>query len=220
MSQYFPKRELSTKSKVLSVMVKGEQEICNEARPSDSKDVLNFFYTKKAINHPQVSVGDYSYGIPSILWLIPGSNVVIGKFCSIAPGVEILVGGNHRPDYVTTYPFAALPTDWPGATGETPVSKGDIVIGNDVWIGTGAKILSGVTIGDGAVIGAYSVVAKNVAPYTIAVGNPAREIKKRFDESTIQYLLELKWWDWDIDKIHRNVSALSSVEVEKIFECQ
>ena len=94
------------------------------------------------------------------------------------------------------------------------------MIGNDVWIGTGAKILSGVTIGDGAVIGAYSVVAKNVSPYTIAVGNPAREIKKRFDESTIQNLMKLKWWDWDIDKIRRNVSALSSVEVEKIFECK
>jgi len=201
-------------------MVKGEQEIRERARPSDSKDVPNFFFTKGVINHPQVSVGDYTYGIPRILWLTPGRKVVIGKFCSIAPGVELLLGGNHRPDYVTTYPFAALPTDWPGATGETPISKGDIMIGNDVWIGTSAKILSGVTIGDGAVIGAYSVVAKNVAPYTIAVGNPAREIKKRFDESTIQKLLELKWWYWDIDKIRRNVSALSSVDVERIFECK
>ena len=199
-------------------MVKGEQEMREGARPSDSRDVLNFHFTKGVIKHPQVSVGDYTYGIPRILWLMPGRKVVIGKFCSIAPGVELLVGGNHRPDYVTTYPFAALPSDWPGAIGETPISKGDIVIGNDVWIGTGAKILSGVTIGDGAVIGAYSVVAKNVAPYAITVGNPAREIKKRFDEPTIQKLLDLKWWNWDIDKIRRNVSALSSVDVNKIFE--
>lgn len=200
-------------------MVKRSRQKMHEGvRQSDSIDVPNFFFTNKVINHPQVSFGDYTYGIPRIQWLMPGSKVIIGKFCSIAPEVELFVGGNHRPDYVTTYPFAALPSDWPGATGETPVSKGDIVIGNDVWIGQGAKIFSGVTIGDGAVIGAYSVVAKDVAPYAIAVGNPVMAVKKRFDDVIIQKLLELKWWDWDIAKIRRNVSVLSSTNVEKIFE--
>jgi acetyltransferase-like isoleucine patch superfamily enzyme len=190
--------------------------------PSDSKDVRNFHFTRKlvkALNNPNILVGEYTYGNPRIRWLMRGRKVIIGKFCSIAPEVEIFVGGNHRPDYVTTYPFSALPTDWPGAGGETPVSKGDVVIGNDVWIGTGARILSGVTIGDGAVVGAFAVVAKDVPPYGIAVGNPARTVKKRFDEPTIERLLKLKWWDWEIEKIRRHVAVLSSPEIEKIFDC-
>ncbi len=187
-------------------------------RPSDSKDVANFHFTKKLIKHPQVSIGDYTYGNPRIHWLMPGQLVIIGKFCSIAPAVELIVGGNHRPDFITTYPFAALPTDWPGAKGKTPISKGDIVIGNDVWIGQGAKILSGVTVGDGAVIGAYAIVAKDVAPYAIVVGNPAKEIKKRFDDETIYRLLAVKWWDWDIANIHRLTPLLSSNDIEQFLQ--
>ncbi len=187
---------------------------------SDSKDVPNFHFTKRHFTRPDIEVGDYTYGKPTIRWLHDGKKVVIGKFCSIAPEVELFVGGNHRPDFVTTYPFAALPTDWPNAKGKTPVSKGDIIIGNDVWIGTGAKILSGVTIGDGAVVGAFAVVAKDVPPYGIAVGNPARSVKKRFDEKTIERLLALKWWNWDEAKIRRNVAVLSSPDIEKIFECK
>jgi acetyltransferase-like isoleucine patch superfamily enzyme len=190
------------------------------ALKSDSKDVPNFYFTKRFFNHPDITVGDYTYGQPRIRWLMAGRKVVIGKFCSLAPEVEIFVGGNHRPDYVTTYPFAALPSDWPGAKGETPTSKGDVVIGNDVWIGTGARILSGVTIGDGAVIGAFAVVSKDVSPYAVAVGNPAREVKKRFDDATIKKLLKLEWWNWDEAKIRRNLEVLSSPDVEKLFECK
>jgi acetyltransferase-like isoleucine patch superfamily enzyme len=201
-------------------MNKGPTTNAQAALQSDSKDVPNFFFTKRLINHPDIAVGDYTYGHPRIRWLMAGRKVSIGKFCSIAPEVEIFVGGNHRPDYITTYPFAALPSDWPGAKGKTPVSKGDVVIGNDVWIGTGARILSGVTIGDGAVIGAYAVVAKDVPPYAIAVGNPAKVVKKRFDEKIIEKLLALKWWNWDIEKVTRNVATLSSPDVEKIFDCK
>jgi acetyltransferase-like isoleucine patch superfamily enzyme len=187
---------------------------------SHSKDVPNFYYTKQLVDHPQIEVGEYTYGAPKIMWLHDkNTKVTIGKFCSIASDVVMYAGGNHRVDFISTYPFASLPSDWPGAQGETPVSKGNIHIGNDVWLGIGARILSGVTIGHGAVIGAHALVAKDVPPYGIAVGNPARVTKKRFDDKTIQRLLDLAWWDWDSEKIKRNVHIISSGNIEALFTC-
>ncbi|MCD6035527.1 MAG: vat [Rickettsiales bacterium] len=187
---------------------------------SQSKDVPQFYYLKDQIKHPRVLIGDYTYGNATIRWLLGTDRVIFGKFTSLAENIEILMSGNHRTDWVSTYPFAALKSTWPKAEGKLPVSKGDVVIGSDVWIGRGVTIMSGVTIGDGAVIGACSVVAKDIPPYTIAVGNPARPIRKRFDDETIRRLLELKWWDWPIEKIQRNADILSSSNIEKIFTCE
>jgi virginiamycin A acetyltransferase len=187
---------------------------------SQSKEVPDFHYLKDMIKHPRVFIGDYTYGTPAIYWLRAEDKVVFGKFCAIAQFVEILMTGNHRTDWISTYPFASLKSDWPKAEGKTPVSKGDVIIGNDVWIGRHATIMSGVTIGDGAVIATHAVVTKDVPPYSIVAGNPGRVVKKRFDDDTIARLLELKWWDWPIDKIQRNVHILSSDNVEALFTCE
>jgi virginiamycin A acetyltransferase len=146
------------------------------------------------------SIGKFSYGNPKIIAWDKKNVLKIGNFCSIADGVIIVLGGEHRIDWVTTYPFNKNLKDCCHFTGH-PATKGDIIIGNDVWIGLNATILSGVTIGDGAVIGANSLVARDVEPYTIVAGNPARSIRKRFSQQTIDKLLRIKWWDWEIEKI-------------------
>ena len=124
----------------------------------------------------------------------------VGAFCSIAGGVQIFLGGEHRLDWVTTYPFNVL---WPAGRQFRghPRSKGDVTIGNDVWIGAEAVILSGVTIADGAVVGARSVVTRDVPAYTLVAGNPARTVRKRFDDETIEALRALRWWQWDDTRI-------------------
>lgn len=187
--------------------------------PSDSRDVQYFYYTKKVFNNPYIIISEYTYGIPKVKYMNGRSRLFIGKFCSISQGVEFIMSGNHPLDTVSTYPFAALKSDWPGATGESMNTKGDIVVGNDVWFGLDCMILSGVNIGDGAVIGAGAVVTKDVPPYGIVAGNPAVVKRKRFDEKIIKMLLEVKWWDWDIEKIKRNVNIISGKEIEKIKDC-
>ena len=159
-----------------------------------------------------VTVGRHSYGFPNVYAWNTETKLIIGQFCSIAEGVTFLLGGEHRMDWVTTYPFSAMGNTWAGAElflGH-PASKGDIVIGNDVWIGHGALILSGVRIGDGAVIGAGSVVNKNVEDYAIVAGNPAKFIRYRFDEGRRQELKELSWWDWSDAKISKHIQKLMS----------
>ena len=165
-----------------------------------------------------VQIGLYSYGTPEIFVYEGDSNKVkIGKFCSIANDVKIFVGGNHRVDWISTYPFRIM-FNLPGQYKDGhPSSKGDVVIGNDVWIGRGTTILSGVNIGDGSVIGAYSVVTKNVPPYSIVAGNPARIIKKRFDDKVISILLKIKWWDWPIEKIMEEIVYLNSDKIEEFI---
>jgi virginiamycin A acetyltransferase len=124
-------------------------------------------------------------------------------------------GGNHAIDGFTTYPFKAFGGEW----GNAPLNganKGDTVIGNDVWIGNSATIMPGVQVNDGAIIATNSCVTKDVPPYTIVGGNPAKEIRKRFDEDTIKFLIELKWWDWSIEKITENLDFLTSGNVEKL----
>jgi acetyltransferase-like isoleucine patch superfamily enzyme len=157
------------------------------------------------------SIGRYSYGVPAPRIIEdefnPQATVKIGSFCSIAENVTILLGKGHRTDWVTTYPFNLVLKDFKEMKGN-PITRGDVIIGNDVWIGRNAFIRDGVTIGDGAVIGAYSVVTKNVEPYAIVAGNPARVIRKRFDQETIDNLLKIRWWDWDIERIKENMPFL------------
>jgi acetyltransferase-like isoleucine patch superfamily enzyme len=180
-----------------------------------------FRYTNEIVKDENYEIGDYTYGEPTI-FPHESKKLIIGKFCSISADVKIFLGANHRTDWCTTYPFPDLDSKynfWPGAETITghPASKGDVIIGNDVWIGFGATILSGVSIGDGAVVGAMSVVSCDVDPYTIVAGNPARVINKRFDENMIKKLLELKWWNWPVDKIKKQIKILCSTNLSELF---
>ena len=166
---------------------------------------------------PQYSIGRGSYGNPFIFKGKLNTPLKIGSFVSIASGVQIFLSGEHRTDWVTTFPFSVLWEEGKHITGH-PRAKGPVIIGNDVWIGRDALILSGVTIGDGAVIGARSVVSKDVPPYAIVAGNPARFIRKRFDDATIERLLELKWWDWPDETIKEMLPLLLNTDVQAFLE--
>jgi acetyltransferase-like isoleucine patch superfamily enzyme len=171
-----------------------------------------------------VEVGRHTYGHEQISirhWGEP-ADLRIGSFCSIADRVDVFLGGNHRPDWVTTYPFPAFPERWPDARGieGVPATNGDVVIGNDVWIGSNATIMSGVTVGDGAVIGTDSCVTRDVAPYAIVGGNPARQLRLRFDPETIEKLLAIRWWDWSDERIAANARLLCDGDIERFLDAQ
>ncbi len=157
-------------------------------------------------------IGAYTYGSPKIYQWDDSTMLTIGKHCSIAKDVSIVLGGEHRTDWITTYPFNKFFREAAGITGH-PHSKGDVNIGNDVWIGMGATILSGVTIGDGAVIAAHSLVTRNVPPYAIAGGNPARVIRSRFPVDVVRKLQAIAWWDWPIEKIEEGVPLLTHNDI-------
>jgi hypothetical protein len=162
-------------------------------------------------------VGDHTYGEPLVLE--PScAHLSIGRFTSIAGQVTVVLG-NHRTDAGTLYPFKSLRRFWPtaGAVSADHDSKGDVVIGNDVWIGQGATILSGVRIGDGAVVGAQSVVSRDVPPYAIVAGNPARVIRHRFDQATVNRFLALRWWDWPQDQIEAAIPLLVAADLEPFW---
>lgn len=171
-----------------------------------------------------MQVGRHTYGHEQITVRHWGeaAELRIGSFCSIADRVDVFLGGNHRPDWVTTYPFPAFPDKWPKARGieGVPATNGDVVIGNDVWIGSNATIMSGVTVGDGAVIGTDSMVSTDVRPYAIVAGNPAREVRLRFDPETIERLLALRWWDWTDERIAANADLLSSGDIVGFLDAQ
>lgn len=175
---------------------------------------LLFFSSLAYANNPEIAAwGRGSYNFPNIITWGEGTKLYVGNFCSISAEVEIILGGNHRADWVTTYPF---PSTWQHAAGHLSghsQTKGNVVIGNDVWIGRGVTILSGVTIGDGAVIGARAVVAKNVPPYAIVVGNPARIVRYRFSEEIIAQLLSIAWWNWPDEKIVQAMPFLLSNDI-------
>lgn len=164
------------------------------------------------------SVGVFSYGVPYITYFGNDSNLYIGKYCSIARNVTIMLGGDHQPQWCTTYPFNDMFTGMFPEIKNNPSSKGDVVIGNDVWIADGAKIMSGVTIGDGAVICANALVNKDVAPYTMVAGIPAKPTRKRFSDEIIEKLQEIKWWDWDYEDVYDAIPILQSEQMERLFQ--
>ena len=180
-------------------------------------------FLKNLIKNPNIIVGDYTYyddfeDVSNFEKNVKyhfdfvGDKLIIGKFCMIASDVTFIMnGGNHVTEATTAYPFAIFGGAWQDAMkGKNYPTKRDTIIGNDVWIGHNATIMPGVHIGDGAIIATKAVVTKNVTPYTIVGGNPAKTIKKRFSETTISKLLQLKWWHWDIQKITENVENLTS----------
>ena len=195
-----------------------------------NENIRQVVYIKNVISRPNILVGDYTYyddidGAEKFEEHVThhydflGDRLIIGKFCAIARGIEFIMNGaNHRMNSVTTYPFNIMGGGWEKFApklDDLPL-KGDTVVGNDVWIGQNVTVLPGVHIGDGAIIVANSVVAEDVPPYCIAGGNPCRVIRRRFDEELTAYLLELQWWDWDAEKIFRNMEALCSGDLEKI----
>lgn len=191
------------------------------------KGYEKLIYIKPTITNPNIIVGDFSYIADSDfeshvthIYDWNGDKLVIGKFCQIASGVEFVMNGaNHQMNAVTTFPFYTL-EGWDmelPKKSDLPI-KGDTVIGNDVWIGQNAVILPGVHIGDGAIIGANSVVGSDVAPYTIVAGNPAKVLRKRFDDELIHLLLSFKWWDKSIDEINGLIPILTCSDLDKVRE--
>ena len=185
----------------------------------------NEIYVRPTVTNPNIIVGDFTYIADSRfeshvthLYDWNGDKLIIGRFCQIAAGVEFVMNGaNHQMNAVTTFPFYTL-EGWdmePPSKEDMPI-KGDTVIGNDVWIGQNAVILPGVHIGDGAIIGAESVVGSDVAPYTIAAGDPARVIRRRFDDELTDLLLKFRWWDRSIEEINSLIPLLTCSDLEKV----
>lgn len=169
----------------------------------------------------QYAIGRFSWGHLTVSNRAHGARFQLGQFCSLAYGCHVLLGGEHRADFVSTYRFPAYSPfreSFGGVAVETATSKGDVVIGNDVWIGHQCLILSGVDIGDGAVIGAGSVVRRSVPPYAIVAGNPARVLGFRFSPEQIEALLRIKWWDWPIDRIVTHLPLLASDEIQLFID--
>ena len=167
-----------------------------------------------------MSYGIYTYGRPTILWENKNAKLVIGNFCSIASGVTVYLGGNHRTDWVTTYPFGHINQHIFNNFNDIghPSSKGDVIIGNDVWISDNVTIMSGVNIGDGAIIANNSHVVNDVEPYSLVGGNPAKLIKYRFTPQQIENLLKIKWWYWDNNKINKFTPLLCNSNIDEFIQ--
>lgn len=188
-------------------------------------------FLKNIIKNPNIIIGDYTYyddfeNVNNFEQNVKyhfdfiGDKLIIGKFCMIASDVKFIMNGaNHLTKSISSYPFAIFGEDWNDAMeGRQYPNKGNTEIGNDVWIGFNSTIMPGVKIGDGAIIATNSTVTKNVEPYTIVGGNPAKEIKKRFSQDQIEKLLEIKWWNWEIEKITKNVKKLTSDNFEELIK--
>lgn len=184
-------------------------------------------FIKNTVKNPNIIIGDYTYYDDpddsenferNVLYhyTFLGDKLIIGKFCAIARGARFIMNGAfHKMSGISTYPFSIFRSGWESVmpkNGELPF-KGDTVIGNDVWIGYDALIMAGVKIGDGAVIAARAVVTRDVGPYEIVGGNPARPIRKRFDDAAINELLKIQWWNWDIEKITGNLPLITSSDI-------
>lgn len=196
-------------------------------------DDIETVYLKNVITDPNIEIGDYTmyndfvrdpqdFQKNNVLYhyLVNHDRLVIGKFCSIACGAKfIFTSANHSLKSLSTYPFPIFFEEWGlDVSNITDAwdNKGDIIVGNDVWIGYEAVILSGVTIGDGAIVGSRAVVTKDIPPYTIVGGVPAKPIRKRFDDVTIARLLELKWWDWSEERIKANIKIIQSGRIDEL----
>lgn len=187
-------------------------------------------YIKNAVTNPNIVIGDYTYyddpedsvGFErNVLYHFPfiGDKLIIGKFCAIARGATFIMNGaNHPMAGISTYPFFIFGNGWEGSAPgpEAAATKGDTVIGNDVWIGYQSVIMPGVRIGDGAIIASKSVVTAPVEPYAIVGGNPARVIRHRFDPETIRQLLAIAWWDWPVEAITEHLAAIVGGDVDRL----
>jgi acetyltransferase-like isoleucine patch superfamily enzyme len=166
-----------------------------------------------------ITMGHGSYGDPIVHYHDGDTaKVIIGKYCSIASGASFMPGGNHRTEWVSTYPFRVRYQLEGALTDGHPTTKGDIVVGNDVWIGNDALILSGVTVGDGAVVATRTVVTKDVPPYAIVAGNPGRVVGHRFTEDQRERMLEVRWWDWPEEAVLERVDALNGDDVQSFLD--
>lgn len=187
-------------------------------------------FLKNFINHPHIQIGDYTYfndfrlpvdNVRQLLvpYMHQGApeKLIIGKFVQIAHGVQFITSSaNHQMDGFSTYPFTVFGEPWASSYEAKWPNKGDTLIGNDVWIGHEALIMPAVSIGDGVIIASRSVVTKDIPPYTIVAGNPAKAIRKRFDEKTILSLLEIKWWDWPIEVINKNIATIVAADIDAL----
>jgi virginiamycin A acetyltransferase len=189
-------------------------------------------FLKPLVTRPTIEIGDFTYyddplgperfEEQCVLYHFDfiGDRLVIGKFCAIAADTRFIMNGaNHDMRGFSTYPFGILGQDWRAAWDDGSVEagfRGDTVVGNDVWFGTEAMVLPGVTIGDGAIVAARAVVSRDVPPYAIVAGNPARVVKMRFDGKAVSRLLAVAWWHWPIDRIMRNVDAIAGADIEKL----
>lgn len=196
------------------------------------KNVERLCFLKNIIKNPNIIVGDFTYydDFENVMnfeknvkyhFDFIGDKLIIGKFCMLASDVQFIMnGGNHMTDAISAYPFAVFGNGWEGAMeGKAYPTKGDTEVGNDVWIGHQAIIMPGVKIGDGAIIGSYSIVTKDVDPYSIVGGNPAKVIRKRYDNDVIARLLQIRWWDWPLDKITRNLKVLTANDIAQLEQC-
>ncbi|MCJ2542640.1 Vat family streptogramin A O-acetyltransferase [Thermostichus vulcanus] len=191
-------------------------------------------FIKNTVSNPKILIGDYTYYDDpddsenfqrNVLYHYPfvGDRLIIGKFCAIARGVKFIMNGaNHAIAGFSSFPFFIFGQGWEGSepAPESFPDKGDTVIGNDVWIGYEATLLPGVKVGDGAIIGAKAVVSRDVPPYAIVGGNPARILRYRFSEEVIQELLQIAWWNWDIEKISRNLDKISGADILALRTCR
>ncbi len=172
----------------------------------------------KLIKKGLLEVGRYTYGVPEIdVYINSERKVTIGSFCSISKNVRFITGGIHPADWVSTFPirdFVGVDIPYDGM----PTSNGEIVIGHDVWIGTGVTILSGVTIGTGSIIAAGAIVTRDIQPYSIVAGVPAKVIRMRFAPKQIEHLLAIKWWEWKEEEIKKCIHYLSSNKIEEFIE--
>ncbi len=163
------------------------------------------------------SIGEHSYGAPKVFQWANSGRLMIGRYCSIAAGVVVYLGGDHRTDWITTYPFGSFDPAARAFKGH-PATRGDVVIGNDVWLGRAASVMSGVTIGDGACIAAHALVSRDVPPYAIVAGNPARVVRMRFTQAQIERLQDVRWWDWPEARLRENYALLLSNRLDEFLD--
>ena len=204
----------------------------NPNRPYPMADYRRVCFIKNFVKAANIIVGDYTYYDDpvnpeefekNVLYNYGNDRLIIGKFCAIATHVKFIMNGaNHKLDGISTFPFPIFGHGWENAMDNllNLPSKGDTIIGNDVWIGYDSLIMPGVKIGDGAVIAARSVVVKDIPPYTIAGGNPAIPIKQRFSDGEIAKLLSISWWDWEIEKITRNIDVIMGGDIQGLLNAE